>query len=182
MIEAARAAGRCRVIAVNNNWRRLPKADVLYAADGHWWRYYLGDLAPIFPGELWTSDASAAREMGLCYVRTRGGRGLSRDPTLVHSGGNSGYQAINIAFHFGARRILLVGYDMQRTGGEAHWHGDHPDGWGNSTTPEKWVPKFADLATDLAAEAVSVANCSIASALQCFQRSDLKEALAAIAA
>ncbi|HCZ48509.1 MAG TPA: hypothetical protein DCZ11_05850, partial [Gammaproteobacteria bacterium] len=47
--------------------------------------------------------------------------GLSASPLRIHQGGNSGYQALNLAVLLGAERVILLGYDMH--GG--HWHGRH---------------------------------------------------------
>lgn len=43
---------------------------------------------------------------------------------------NSGQRAIQLAAHFGAERIILLGYDCSLENG-THWHGNHPDGLKN---------------------------------------------------
>lgn len=88
---------------------------------------------------------------------------------------NSGYQAINLAYHFGVSRILLIGYDMQRTGGKAHWHGDHVSGLTNAEGLSKWATRFPALAQDLEREGVEVINCSQETALTCFPRARLED-------
>jgi len=95
----------------------------------------------------------------------------------IHSGLNSGYQAIGLAYALGADRIILIGYDMQHTGGARHWHGDHPDGLKNAQGVEKWVKHFESLAVDLEGEGIEVVNCTIETALTCFQRADLRDVL-----
>lgn len=40
---------------------------------------------------------------------------------LRSGGGHSGFHAINLAVQFGAKRIVLVGFDMSHDRG-AHWH------------------------------------------------------------
>src|SRR5690606_27869932 len=95
----------------------------------------------------------------------------------VNSGGNSGYQAVNLAFHFGARRIVLLGFDMHRRDG-GHWHGEHH---GMLSAPEShiavWRREFDALAFDLKSEGVRVVNATEGSALECFPRMGLVEAL-----
>lgn len=95
----------------------------------------------------------------------------------IHHGANSGYQAIGLAYHLGADRIVLIGYDMQHTNGRTHWHGDHPSGLTNAFGIEKWVKNFSALAKDLKEEGVEVVNCSIETALTCFPRADLRDVL-----
>lgn len=180
LIEAARERAAARVLVVNATFRALPNADAMYACDVAFWRAYIAEIDRAFPGQLWTCDEKARDELGICWIKLARARGLSRDPLAIHSGGNSGYQAINLAYNWGARQIILAGYDMQRTGGKAHWHGDHPKPLGNATRPENWIRHFTDLADDLVAEGVDVINCSAATALTQFRRADLAETLATL--
>jgi len=180
-IVAARAADRCRVIVVNDNWKAIPNADICYAADGSWWRYHIETIRDCgFAGELWSHDLQAARRFGLTPIRGKQKAGLSTDSGVIHNGGNSGYQAIGLAFHFGARRIVLVGFDMKRRDdGLRHWFGDHPAPLRNSDPYARlFLPKFPDLARDLAREGVDVVNATRDTALDCFRRADLETALA----
>lgn len=180
-IGALRAADRVRVVVVNDNYRRVPAADLLYACDGRWWIHNLPAVrASGFAGELWTQDEAAARKYGLCRIRHTARPGLTRTADTVHGGGNSGYQAINLAYLFGARRIALVGFDMQPTGGAAHWFGRHPVPDLDRRLPfATWIPRFRDLARDLAAEGVDVVNATRETALTCFRRATLADFLGA---
>src|SRR5690606_3986112 len=162
-----------RVIAVNNTWELVPWADVLYAGDLQWWERY-EERVRGFAGERWTCDIFAAFRYRLNRVTVRDGEGLCRDPGFVHSGGNSGYQAVNLAWHFGARRIVLLGFDMHRNNG-GHWHGEHV-GMGRknmlSAPPSHiavWRRRFDAMARDLKEDGVKVVNATTGSALQCFQ-------------
>lgn len=180
-----------KVIAVNNTWQRVPMAHVLYAGDQNWWKHHHMHVREKFEGECWTQDRWSAHRYGLCHVRAVDEPGLCHDFGLVHSGGNSGYVAVNLAYHFGAREIVLVGYDMQLTYGMTHWHGDHPMGTG--TLPEvkwstgagsenigrigDWCDRFRAMAEDLMLANVRVRNASIETALPWFDRCTLEEAL-----
>lgn len=130
----------------------------------------------VFRGELWTLQNAAAGKYGLRAVaRVEAKAGLGRD--AVHLGGNSGYQSIGLAFLWGARRIVLLGFDMQHTGGASHWHGDHP--WKRNAKPpvRNWVPRFTQLAEDLEREGVEVVNATRQTALKCFSVQPLEAAL-----
>lgn len=96
---------------------------------------------------------------------------------MIHWGGNSGYQCINLAYLWGARRIVLLGFDMQRTDGKAHWFGDHPQGLHNNSPYDKWLRNFDRLAADLKAEGVEVINATRKTALRCFPFASIDEAL-----
>jgi hypothetical protein len=178
-----------KVIAVNTTWQRVPMADVLYACDQNWWKMYHMAVKAKFRGECWTADRWAAHKYGLNRVQTYDNPGLSREIGVIHSGANSGYQAVNLAYLFGARQIILVGYDMQLTYDLSHWHGDHPPGLGalpkagysNSGIDDgrfdDWVSRFKALAEDLALDRVEVLNASIETALPWFRRVPLADAL-----
>jgi len=68
-VTVARAADRLRVIVVNDNWRRVPTADVLFAIDRPWWLHHGAALAASgFAGEKWTSTPPVAKEFGARLV------------------------------------------------------------------------------------------------------------------
>ncbi len=48
--------------------------------------------------------------------------GFKREPYRIGWNGNSGVAAINLALHFGAKRIVLLGFDMKSRKGNANWH------------------------------------------------------------
>lgn len=105
--------------------------------------------------------------------------GLSLRPGRIHTGLNSGYQVIGLAYMWGPpRRIVLLGYDMQRgPSGESHHHGDHEGGLPNLGTLDEWSRRMNELAFDLRVQGVEVVNCSRATALRCFDRAQLQDAL-----
>jgi hypothetical protein len=143
---------------------------VLYACDDQWWIHYFPELARAFHGEKWTVSARARDQFDLHWIYGMDKPGLSTNPTLIHTGKNSGYQAIGLAALFGCTRILLLGFDFQRNGGKTHWHGDHPRGLGNGGMYPTWVAAMNKLSVDLEAAGVTVINCSPKTALQCFSR------------
>lgn len=55
--------------------------------------------------------------------------GISKQPDRVAWGKNSGAGAINLAYHFGVKRIILLGFDMSTApDGSTHWHHGHRKG------------------------------------------------------
>lgn len=176
--EAARKAAEV-VIVVNDAWRLCPDADILYACDRRWWEHHLEAVKAGFHGALWTQDQSDddadgpwARSRGINVQRGREARGLGRD--VMHYGGNSGYQGINLAYLMGAGSILLLGYDMSvGPAGERHFFGNHPGNMHTGSDYTGWLPNFAALAADLRSEGVDVTNCTRRTALTCFPRGEL---------
>lgn len=181
---------RCRIIAVNDAYRLLPFADILYACDGAWWDAHKG--CPGFAGEKWSSHGGPdhndkrlhGERYGLTLVRGsqchHGGRGggcadgglFSTDPTHIHYGGNSGFQALNLAILFGARRIALVGFNMD---GRGHFFGAHPRPLRN-VDHSRSVMTFTHAWRHRPA-GVEILNATPESALRGFPRISLEEAL-----
>jgi hypothetical protein len=169
--------GRARLIVVNATFRLAPWADALYGADHGFWRVYHEEIVAKFRGECWSVSQQARQQFGLYWIRHANGTGFCTDEDSIHGGGNSGFQAIHLAATFGASRILLLGYDMQRTGGKEHWHGPHSGGLRNGCGFAGWIKAMAPLARDLKQRGVEVLNCSRATALTCFKRATITEAL-----
>jgi hypothetical protein len=165
--------GRAKFIAINESWRLCPWANVLYACDGAWWRKHGG--VPEFKGLKITQEAAAARQFSLMWVEVeRGSNVLLTNGETLGDGGNGGFQALNLAVNWGAKRILLVGYDMTLARGE-HWHGRHPAGLNNPRehTVRRWLS-----ARWAAPAGVEVVNCYPGSALAAFPRMEFEQAIA----
>jgi hypothetical protein len=145
-----------------------PWADALYACDLKWWNKYHSEVVGNFKGEKWSCDRRVAHP-GVCKIEGVAEPGLSLDETIIHQGGNSGYQAINLAFHWGAAKIVLLGFDCQIVDGKAHWFGQHPHGLVQNQPFNQWKLRFNALAEDLEAQGVDVVNCSENTALTCFK-------------
>lgn len=174
-VEACR--GR-RVIAVKDAIRLCPWADVLYACDARWWRTHHATLGEDVTTLRYSLESAASP--WATVLRNTGDYGLETNPTGLRTGRNSGYQAINLAVHLGARRIVLLGYDLAPAAdGRAHWFGAHP--W--TTRPWEELgpffrPYFASLVEPLRALGIAVLNATRRTALSCFPTVDLAEAFA----
>jgi hypothetical protein len=102
--------------------------------------------------------------------------GIETDPDLVGAGTNSGHQALNIAVHLGAAKILLLGYDFRPADdGRLHHHADHREPLGNPSPGafDRWLRLIETTAVPLARLGIDVVNCSKISAITCFRRSDI---------
>jgi hypothetical protein len=175
--------GKARVIAIKEAWQLAPWADAIYAADSSWWDYYRG--VPDFDGLKYAiqgrtptgHDARMTRYEDVQVLRDTGDEGLELDPTGLRTGYNSGYQAINLAVHLGAARVVLLGFDMW-TGadGRANWfvNARHH----RASPYPAFLQAFASIAAPLKAAGVEVLNCSRRTVLTAFQRVPLEEALA----
>lgn len=158
-------------IVINTTYKLAPWADILYAADQQWWIENPDALH--FRGLKVTCTEPISEEiLRLSYT---GPEGFEDNPSCLRTGNNSGYQAVHIAAHAKAARILLCGMNM---GGE-NWHGRHPAPLRTTTAEEfsRWLRKWDTLAPILRDKGIEVWNCTPDSALQCFPYVDLETAL-----
>ncbi len=167
-VDACRDRG-VRVIAIKEAIRLAPWCDLLYACDAKWWNHYGPTLT--FQGPRYSLEP----QQYAVKLRETGPTGLELDPTGLRTGRNSGYQAINLAVHLGARQIILLGYDLQPDGRQDHWFGQHP--W-KLRPCYGWEPLFETLVAPLAAAGVSVLNASRRTLLTCWPHMSIDEALA----
>lgn len=168
--------GKAFVIAINDNWEIAPWADMLYACDAKWWDWH-PQAATEFQGWKLTQDEETALRLGIdCIECNKEAEGLSDNPRMIHGGLNSGYQALNIAYLLGARKIVLLGYDMKISrNGSAHWFGDHPDKV--RSTYESFIEKFPSTLPQLRRAGCEVFNCSTDTALDAFPVKPLETVL-----
>lgn len=179
------------VIAIKESHELCPWADVVYGCDPAWWLFRNG--LPSFKGLKITWEGSNLHRFPdikriridksqdrIYPVDRRRYRMVFDDPGMIGGGGNSGFQAVNLAVHFGATKLLLVGFDMHDRGG-VHWYGRN--GWARGGNPDetcfaRWRRDFDVAAIDLENRGVQVVNASPMSAMTCFGRSTVEKAIA----
>jgi len=122
---------------------------------------------------LWTCDKQAAKLFGLNLIPGEHGDGLRGDG-VIRYGGNSGYQAVNLAYLWGAGRILLLGYDMGHNG-LTHYFGDHPNGIQVNSPFKMFMKCFETIRPK--DYGIEIINCTPGSKLDCFPRMDIAKAL-----
>lgn len=158
------ARGKARVVAVNESWRLVPWADVLFAMDGAWWVDNRG--VPQFAGRRVTSSPHATKMFGLdCFSC---------------NGATSGLRSIYLAERLGAKPILLVGFEMHpRTG--VHWHPPHSSRVGlrnpGKNEMKIWREDIERVASKFAARGTRIINTTPGSALTCFPHLPFEQAL-----
>jgi hypothetical protein len=164
------------VYVVNNTYQLAPWADLLFVGDGNWLEHYGPSCT--FAGKRVT--ASQRGRIDSWQVVPQGFQWFQ----------NSGAGAIAWAIHQGAKRVHLLGYDCQKSGGKAHWHEPHEGvlkhGRKLRDAPniKDWFTSFGGVATVAKSKGVEVLNCTRATALKCFPRATLESVVepAAVAA
>lgn len=165
-------------IAVNGSYKYAPDATCLYAADAKWWGWHKGcegihmvgtDKWPAFTGQL--KYCLARTPYNVPMLRRGPSTGLTLDPSKVALGLNGVFQSINVAVHFGATTVIVLGLDMHGT----HFHSAHPD---RSVPPfSMCIERFKTLVEPLAKVGVSIVNCTPKSAVKCFPMARLQDVI-----
>ena len=158
-----------------------PWADLLYYADARWWKWHQEQLKD-FKGIQVTIECNGSQvEDGSVYMLRNLDQGdgvgqVSTDPRGLCTGRNSGYQAINLAYLAGSRRIVLLGYDGKRINKKSHWFGDHPAPTSDAEM-DAFRRSFRDGAKRFRELGIEILNASPDSAIDAFPRVTVEEAL-----
>lgn len=175
------------VIGVNNAYLIGNWLDCLFFGDGSWYLSHQQRFA------TWSGLKVTCwpRIVEKKYDPGQSVKYLSKDEKRMHGltqnrsklcwNANSGAAAINLAVHFGVKRIMLLGFDMSLDQNKvSHWHGSH----GAPDKKKKRVPSFArhligfpQIAEDAKAMGVEILNVNPNSAIEAFSKVSLQDVL-----
>jgi hypothetical protein len=179
--QIARLKGR--LIVVKHGVLLRPDADAMFLTAETW------DALPLLPKFKGTYAVGRRGRESECaqfppsvkwLTRTKDHEHLCDLPTHV-CGYDAGTSAINLAYHFGAKEIVLLGYDM--TGGR--WFCDER-GKGEWSHPMPRIPEqhfkrhmapLYALAADAKAKGIRIVNCSPISRVTAFEKQPLEKFL-----
>lgn len=162
-----------RVIAIKHSMVLKPDADVMLVSGRDDPKVCRG-LFPKFKGARIISRHTypGFPPNVLLLKRTQDPTRLSDDPRQL-AGLDAGASAINLAYLFGSREIILLGYDQQGgrwLNGEIRHHLPYPP----QEHFDRHLRALGPLAEDLKARGVRVVNCSPTSAVECFEKQPLE--------
>ena len=161
-----------------------PWADYLYGCDPEWWTHHLPKIralgvtsrlcAPDVPKHK-SHNAEFAKEHGLePWPARQISKGLGED--VIHTAGNSGYQAMNLAYLEGAQRILFLGLDMKvAPNGKRHFFGNHPGKMNKASNYKAFMASFRSVTPEH--YGLEIINCSRDTALEHFRRAPIDDCL-----
>jgi hypothetical protein len=96
----------------NNAFMLAPDVRLLYGCNEAWWDHYWPQVKDL-PADKWTTNREAADKYGINWIAERNASGLSTDQNIINHGHGSGYSLVSMAYRAGAKRILLLGYDLK---------------------------------------------------------------------
>jgi lipopolysaccharide biosynthesis glycosyltransferase len=107
-----------KVLGVNDGYL-FDCCDICYFGDTIWWKHHKEGIVE-WGKPLFSTSSVHDPSINHLGVVTKG---LTQAKDKLGWNQNSGFAAINLAIHLGAKRIYLVGYDMNfGTEGESNWH------------------------------------------------------------
>jgi len=177
------------IIGVNiafmiGNW-----IEVMFFGDGGFFLKYRQEIAQ-YPGlKIGCSPKINSRRYthdGIKYLSHDRDhpRGISSDSGMVSWNKNSGSAAISVAANMGARRIILVGFDMQSASDHSqHWHNMYGHSPGQIPNKPHKLPfgrhllGFPQIAKDAKKRGIEIINASPESKIEEFRRVKVKDLL-----
>lgn len=178
------ARGKATVIAINDAVRLAPWADVLYSSDRSWWKRqklatdFAGVRMKVATAEWKPTDKRSYphNDGGILILKNTGVTGVDFQAPGIRNLQNSGGAAINVAVHLGAKRILLLGYDMGMHKHRAHFY--EPPYAPRRSPYIRYRRLMATMVEPLEKAGITVLNCSRHTDLEAFPRAVLREVLA----
>ena len=176
---------RIHVVVVNENYQLCPWAEFLYSCDADWWVLRRKDTEKFAGIKLTLDDPTqASKVQGISKIKIPKKHEiwvndfLLEKPGEVGSGGNGGFQMMNLTAQFGVTGMALVGFDMHDRGG-VHWHGVHPSPLRNPDHSRffQWRKDLDENAHKLLSRGIDVVNCSATSALTSFPKMTIDQML-----
>lgn len=166
-----------RIIAVNKSILSYPNADALYWTDSRVYGWNKTEIDK-FKGLKYTIRHHVTYPSDVKVLRKSNKFGLECAKDAICHGNNSGYAAINLAYLLGAKRIILLGYDMKNDGKRGHYHDGYPvPVTGNNIYKDQFIPGFQIIADMLKQKNIEVYNASMTSALTVWPKISFDKAL-----
>lgn len=172
------------VIGINMAYRLGDWIDLIVFGDTGFYLRERNDLAK-FPGIKVSCSSNAKQDSWIKYVARDSThvKGISPNPSLVSWNGNTGAVAINLAAHAGAKRIILLGFDMNLDSSSKfqHWHNLYNKGPVQDDRRARKLPfdrhmrSFPAIAEDARKMHIEILNASPSSSIDCFPKVTVKQ-------
>ena len=168
-----------RSIAINNAYMqgRTPFAPVMYFMDWGWYNLHKHRLV-VWPGLKVTTVNKCVNEPGIRVLKWRHRQGLDPDPRYMTRGTSAGFGAVSLAAKLGAKKIVLLGFDMRVIDGEHNYHkGEHKRDVDKAIYVNNFIQSFRSLLKPAAEQKIEIVNATPGSALPFFPIVDPEEVL-----
>lgn len=170
------------VIGINVAYKIGNWIDMVFFGDGKWFVKEKEELEQ-FPNLKVGSTSQCIKYLWCKYIsRDNSKLGISSDSGKVCFNYNSGASAISIAANAGAKRIFLLGFDMQYVSGEKHFHREYSNGKPANLKRARssfslHLKGFPKIKEDADKRGIEIYNVCPNSAIKCLPKITLEEAL-----
>jgi hypothetical protein len=175
------------VIGINVAYLFGDWVDMVFFGDSGFFFKHIHQLGA-FPGLKVSCHPQVEKYPWVKYTPrdTRHSRGISEIPHMASWNGNSGAAAISIAANAGAKRIILLGFDMNLGGTNyQHWHNVYGRGPVNPKDQKRMrklpfyrhLRGFMDIERDAKKRGIEIINACPNSAITQFPKCTVKEFL-----
>jgi hypothetical protein len=164
------------VIGVNNAYKLGNWIDVCWFGDSRWFRWNREGLKN-FKGLLVTCQRKLRSTNGYDIKSLLKGKqaGIEKKRHKICWNGSSGGSAINLAYHFGARRIVLIGFDMHAADGKYNYHDDYPEKRTAVNPYKKFLMAFPAIKKDAKKLGLEILNATPGSKIKEFPIVNLED-------
>jgi len=161
--------------------------DVLHGCNYQFWHYYWPQIKDLRCHKWTTRPQLKGTYPGLNYIEERWIDGLSTDPNYIAAHHGTGPQVINLAYHYGCKTMLLIGWDMRFDGkitdrqytGKRHYFGEYPQAlehWPRTGPNGELSGLIREVETIKPSDyGIEIINCTPESALTCFPMGKLED-------
>lgn len=206
MLRDYKAAGGYRIVGVNKAFRLGDWVDAVFFGDQKFYHKFRKEMIEAYSGLRVSTVPKCERDKFFKYIGKdrQKKHGISTKKDMVCWNKNSGCASINLAYHFGANRIILLGFDMspmpETTGAKkesqqstrTHWHEGYPefsrpskgvDGKGPTKLPyHRYLGTIPTIAKDAKELGVEIIDCSMRGRLTAWTKRPVEEVIKAIIA
>lgn len=153
------------VVAINKAIFYINFATILYFSDMRFYTWYKDDIGK-FRGLKYTT-CNKIDDLSIEYINDSSEKsteigGIDTRKNFIRNCGNSGYGAINLAFHTGCKRIILLGYDMKNSNtGKTHFHDGYKMNSGvvrDKKDYTDFISPFKNISSILSSHGIEIIN------------------------
>ena len=171
------------IIVVNNAYKLFPNALICHFMDNMWWQWHQDsehNIKDNFHGDITVATTShrdyVREDRIITYIHDNKKGGLSLDKQKLN-GSNAGHQAINVAYHLGYKKVVLIGFDSNHKDTQTHWHNDHKRSSDLSRYNDVFMPAFHKISEDITKHKLTfqIYNANITSAIKCFEYKNIQD-------
>ncbi len=165
------------VLSINRAFQKVPWAMATFWTDSRFYKWYAKELKR-FKGVKIACRWSQLYTDDVIFARSTGGNGIDDYPYHIRAGNNSGYAALNVAFHLGAKKIYLLGYDMSSSDKQGtHWHSGYVTAHNHDIYERAMIKDFSRVNEAYRKKGINVYNANLDSAMSFVEKCSIEDAV-----